>query len=446
MIKRKIIVLMIVMAVAGTVNAVTETEKQAAIDAGLAYLASPGLQQADGRWKYYTWSGDVDDTAVTASTLLAFIEEGHTPWSGTAYSTVVENGLNFLFRQAKVVNISPQDAGNPDKYASPAGANKGVNFTPTTTTSHDSYASGMALAAIAAAGTGNASKTVSEAASPVNTWTYAQVVGNAVDYFAWGQNEDSGGGGLGERGGWGYYANYTDWSDNSNAQWPAVGIAFASGMGITPPDFVGSELGVWADYIQNDFGTSGVRDDSRDGGSNYRYKNDNSWGSNVARTGALLLQQDFAGLAPGDIDMDWALEYLNEQWNTGPSGWNGNLGHPYAMWAAYKGLEVAIGLDAGTSDITPRAQGGAVIDPGDTWNWWEDYCEFLINDPVYGQLGNGSWGGYSNWYSSIATPWYINILAATEIPTEEIPVPGAFLLGSIGLAFACRKLQRRKEL
>lgn len=91
-------------------------------------------------------------------------------------------------------------------------------------------------------------------------------------------------------------------------------------------------------------------------------------------------------------------------------------------------------------------RGGAVIDgdgPGpmvdDVWNWWEEYCDWIVAD----QSG-GYWSGYANWTGPLATAWYINILAATEVPV--VPVPGAFLLGSIGLAFAYRKLQRRKEL
>ena len=68
--KRKIIVLMILLAVVGTVNAATEAEKRAAIDAGLAYLAT--TQNANGSFD----GGGIDyQQAQTGSAVLAFLEE-----------------------------------------------------------------------------------------------------------------------------------------------------------------------------------------------------------------------------------------------------------------------------------------------------------------------------------------------------------------------------------
>ena len=67
----------------GSVSArgATETQKQDAIDAGLAYLLS--TQQANGRWEY---GDDYYDTAATGAALFAFLEEGY-----TASDAVVSN-------------------------------------------------------------------------------------------------------------------------------------------------------------------------------------------------------------------------------------------------------------------------------------------------------------------------------------------------------------------
>jgi hypothetical protein len=414
--KRKIIVLMIVMAVTGTVNAATEAEKQAAIDAGLAWLATQ--QAGDGRWDI---GDDNEDAGATAAALLAFAEEGST-LSGGTYQAEVTAGLNYLMGRATTYGIGMQPAGDPDVD----GDGLGVKFVPGGNHSRDIYVTGLALTAI------------STAAAPGDTvangalagQTYGAVIQDTVDYLAYGQNEDPGGYYANARGGWRYYANSasSQGSDNSTSQWPVVGLLYAQAAGATIPDFVDDELAIWADYIQN-----------ADGGSDYPVEH--NWGSNVSRTGTLLLQQNFVGLGTGDADVVAALNYLNGQWlTTENSTWNGNFGHPYGMWAAYKGLEVTIGLDD-TTTIT-NLHG----DPGDVelahgWNWWEDYCEWIVNT----QYAAGNWAGYTSyWDSPLTTAWYINILAATEIP--RIPVPGAFLLGSIGLAFACRKLQRRKEL
>src|SRR5512139_2977958 len=67
--------------------AVTSAEKQAAIDAGLAYLAS--TQNADGSWNYSPYN-----PAATAAALLAFVEQSYKPlgWNGhPEYATVVAN-------------------------------------------------------------------------------------------------------------------------------------------------------------------------------------------------------------------------------------------------------------------------------------------------------------------------------------------------------------------
>ncbi len=144
-----------------------------------------------------------------------------------------------------------------------------------------------------------------------------------------------------------------------------------------------------------------------------------------------------ASLTPADVTA--ALNYINSQWQTSAnSTWNGNFGHPYAMWAAYKGLETTIGLN-GAQITNLRAFNPATmnLDPGDTWNWWEDYCEYLVDT----QNGANYWSGYSNWTGVMATAWNINILNATEIP--GVPVPGAVLLGVLGLSFAGAKLRRR---
>jgi hypothetical protein len=174
------------------------------------------------------------------------------------------------------------------------------------------------------------------------------------------------------------------------------------------PAFVATELAIWVNFIQN-----------ADGGSDY--PDTKGWGSNVSRTGTLLVQQVFSGAGAGTAA---AQAYLNSQWLTiQNSTWNGNFGHPYAMWAAYKGLEVTIGVDADTSVISNlHADPGDIDNPNHGWNWYEDYCEYLVNT----QNANGSWNGYmSYWPSTLATAWYINILSAVEIPTNQPPIADA---------------------
>jgi hypothetical protein len=314
-----------------------------------------------------------------------------------------------------------------------------VKLYPGSANSRDTYVTGICLPAIASTGTPNALVTVGPLASRTDgsgaggAWTYKDVVQNTIDYFAYGQS-DPGTGNY--EGGWRYYANYGN-SDQSTTQWPVIAGAYASKMSVSYPGFVSSELALWTNAIQFADGGAGYYPAGVPGyPAGYRY-------GEMNETGALLLEQAFLGMSGAKVDA--ALNYIDQNWLATLSSYDGNFGHPYAMWAVYKGLESTIGLDDMTTiTASLHTDPGDVDNPNHGYNWWEDYCEYLVNT----QLASGAWNGYSSWGAGLATPWYINILAATKISDviPPVPVPGAFLLGSIGLAFAARKLRRRKEL
>ncbi len=107
-----ILAVSMLLTVANVSQAASELEKETAIANGLAWLA--GQQNGNGSW---TYSGSPDtDVAATGAALLAFIEEGHTPTSATAYSSNVVSGLNYLFANAQTVDITVPvtPAGDPD--------------------------------------------------------------------------------------------------------------------------------------------------------------------------------------------------------------------------------------------------------------------------------------------------------------------------------------------
>ena len=410
---------------AGNSMAATEAEKRAAIDAGLAYLAT--TQNANGSFD----GGGLDYLiAQTGSSLLAFLEEKPN-WGTNAalYQTVVDKGLDYLFSNASVVGIGAQPAGNPDAD----GNGVGVKFYPGGTNSRDTYVTGLVLPAIASSGTPDAVVTTgplagrSDGSGAGGAWTYKDVVQNTIDYFAFGQSDPATGN---NRGGWRYWANFGN-SDQSTTQWPVISGLYASKMGVSFPAFVETELDIWTNYIQNPAGQAGYTGPFAPLGE-------------MNETGALLIMQDSLGYATADARVQAALNYIDTHWQETAAGWDGNFGHPYAMWAIYKGLELTIGLDDETTITNLHADPGDVDNPDHGWNWWEDYCESLVNS----QLAAGNWGGYSYWGSGLATPWFINILAATKIPDNgnghEVPEPTTIFLLGLGL-IGTGTLARRKK-
>jgi hypothetical protein len=351
----------------------TRQEIDQAIERGLAWLAA-SQDEDDGYWGSGNYRlGD------TAAVVLAFENEGHFPGGGTAYSANVEAGLDYIFSKAVETSVPVQPAGDPDTD----GDGQAVYFNHY----EQSYETGMCVMAIVASNTPDRIVTDGDCAG----WTYFEVVQDVVDWWAYAQNETGSG-----RGGWRYEANSDD-SDNSVSQWPVLGMIAAEQWGIYAPEWVKDELDIWVNYIQNPNGGSGYT--LPEGGSGVNV--------NMAKTGALLVEHYWLG---DDKDTSTraqdAINYIDNRWEGTPDGHEGNKGHPYAMFAVYKGLEL---MEVHT---LPSVQ-----PDGD---WWGDYAQYLVDTQdsggYWGRAG-GAWDVYDN---PLTTGWYIVILQQTIFPVEVV--------------------------
>ncbi|NQU22104.1 MAG: hypothetical protein HQ567_12530 [Candidatus Nealsonbacteria bacterium] len=306
-----VLLIVAAMLVANVGQAATEQQKQAAIDAGLAYLA--GSQLGDGHWAY----SNNGELAATGSAALAFIEEGYLPNDGSIYGDVVGKAVNYIFNRATVQSgFGWETAGYPrhaedynnDGILNDGGNNQALYFNPGNY-NRNVYTTGIVTPVVYALGEALGRDTTVGVGSVTSSMTYEDVMQDIVDWFSFAQVEPNRGN---SRGGWRYYANQTT-SDNSTAQWGALPLLYGDLWGLPHPDYVEDELELWINYVQNPNGGSGYDNP-------YTYVN-------VAKTGGLLLELKVIGADENDPRVIAAQNFINSRWNTGPGGtWYGNLG------------------------------------------------------------------------------------------------------------------------
>lgn len=333
-----------------------------ALTNGIAWLGS--TQNADGSW------GSRYKIAKTALSVL--VMETHAWDEGFLspldplypYHAQITNGLCYLFKNALTRSIGVQSAGNPDSD----GDGIGVYMDPTGFRTHgnvETYNASIALMAIAASRSPAA--VVNAVGSPVNGWTYAQVVQDMVDYLAWGQT-DSGAG----WGGWDYQArdNSGSRSDQSNSGWVSLGLAYAEEcMGINPPGFVRNEMNMWVNTVRNQnavdyFGYGGSDYDPTDGDTNSSY----------LRAGNLLQEMAFLGDSTSTPRVVASLTNLERNWQNGVLrvGSNGRPICYHSTYCVMKGLEAFNIEKLGSIDWFGSLT-NVILNQQTSEGWWQDW-------------------------------------------------------------------------
>jgi len=335
-------------------STVNETILQA-IDDGLAWLASK--QNADGSVS----SGY--PVAYTGFAVLKWTEhatrfENKDPFDPTyTYSHNIEIGLNYLFNHSYNVTMTMQLAGDPD-YALVNG--NGIMFYDSN--SRQTYETGIVLQAIVASD--NPERVVQYGTHA--GWTYLDVVKDTVDYISWSQ-VDSGS----RRGAFGYTSS--SGGDNSNSQWPILGLLSAGEWDIYAPTWVASENSIWTNYTQD---LSGVPFTNPHYGS-FGYSTPTLYNDHdLTASGMiqLIYQKRVLGI---DIStrITAAINWIDHAWDWPHSGsyWYENVGHLYSMYAVMKASLLNSITHFGSHD------------------WQQEYDDWLIDN----QFEDGHWyGGY----------------------------------------------------
>lgn len=347
----------------------TATAIDNAIERGLAYLAAN--QSSDGSW---SWSGNYP-VATTAMTVLAFENAPHSHLPDNMsdpYHTNVAKGLDYLFTQAHVQQLSNKSYGTPDTNHNGIGIDFYSSSLGWPHYEDTGYQTPMVLMAIIASQ--NQSRIATTGPAGAVNRTYRDIAVDIVDWLAWAQNDNSTGT---NQGGWRYVANFGS-SDNSVSQWPIIGLLAAELWGINAPTGVKTLLTKWLNVSQTLTGNYS---------SNYFYGafdyTPNAGYYSVVESATGILGLTYLGVPASDPRIRAAEGFIVREWNTtqGPGGWRNNMGDLYAMYGIMKAMRLTL---PNATRYIENYTGAPLVE---WYNGTGTYADWLVTS----QYPNGRW-------------------------------------------------------
>lgn len=395
-----------------------------AIDKGLWYLYTHTLSNSychtlDGSpyMIFYTnSSGYVSNffASSTASAVQAFAINNHKvdgDFAQDPYAEAVKFGMNWLIQgwyrysdrlMLRALAINSQTAGNPDTN----GNGYGIEVRDYNT-SRPIYQGGQIMDAIIASGVKPTDDTGRDFTGRGSTWSYGELLQDMCDMYAWGQVDSTT-----ARGGWQY--SWNSGSDNSAAQWAAIGMIPAQQhpWNCTVPDWVKTENAIWLNYSY-----SGGHFGYTSAGSQHDYY------LNTTPSGMVQMAMDGQiGFddpdTPGDDrDPKWigGEKWVADRWNhflhNGSIHWAGPL--TYGWYAFAKAMRLAV--PQGIERISTT--GGVEFD---WYNGNGTTHKGMAQRIVESQYSTGNWNGSLTGAGTHTTAWMIIILKPALFKTSPI--------------------------
>lgn len=389
-----------------------------AIDEGLWWLhtnmirdtypdGSPGYEQKYGYWDpgYYP----LGSTSVAVDAFQLHGSKAHLDFDNDPYVETVQRGLNYILYNTYAFNIDEEPAGNPD--ANGNGIGLVSNQSSSATDSRQTYLGGIAMLTLASSGAPN--RLAKCGGDYVYGRTMSEIIQDMVDFWAWGQ-VDSGNG----RGGWRYYANYSD-SDMSTAQWPPLAMMAAeNNMGSVVPQFVRDELALFLDYVQST--------DMDDDNGGFGYDTPDLW-NNITKASAGIICHEFIGTPLTDPRVESAIGFIYRHWDDTGTSWDHTKlhGNSYGMYGTMKAFRIPEPDILRVTEYDYNA--GQQTDSSFDWYYTPTGQQELglATYNVQTQQADGSWDdnvGSNQLYDAFATGWRVLILlkGVTVIPPEAV--------------------------
>lgn len=392
-----------------------------AIDRGLWYLYtnpwSNSSCQTLNNTPFMLWYNGSSYTgnffaSPAASTIHAFAINNHKINGNTAEDPYVESvrlGMNWLiqgyyinnsYTMLKALPIGLQSGNNPDANSNGYGIEvKDYGYQPI-------YQSGQIMDAIIASGVQPGDDTGRDFTGRGATWTYGELLQDMCDMYAYGQSESGS-----YRGGWQY--NWNAASDNSAAQWAAIGMipAQKAPWNCVVPGWVKTENAIWLNttYNAGHFGYTSA---------NYQH----DYYHNTTPSGMVQMNMDGQvgyddpGTPADERDIKWIAceKYIADNWirflTMNSYSWGGPL--TYGWYAFAKAMRTAV----------PSAVERISTTSGVSIDWYNGTGSTMgmAQRIVESQYAQGYWNGSLTGTSPLTTAWMIIILKPALFKTAPI--------------------------
>jgi len=374
-----------------------QTAMDAAIDNGLWYLHKNmhrtvlGDGTPAGYWDYDRYPGKFI-WGPTASGLHALKIHGRLE-TGDAmrdpYVETVRRGMSYLLASLEPTDIAPQSYGIADGNGNGKGISLG--FAQASHVGYPPYEAGQIMDALAV---GSRKDMVAQSgAVGVAGRTYADLMQDMIDQYAWGQSDLSWGGG------WRYGWNVAD-ADNSASQWGAIGMLAAEQLfDLSAPQWLKDRNLVWLQYTY------------RPNGFIYAHTDQQFTGSGGP---SVLVQLSWAGVTTNSALWQTAEQAMVAQWTTTDI---------YFRYSSAKALLLA------------RPEPVRMLSSGIDWFW--DESAGLARRLVDEQEDDGSWTDTGSWVTDpgFAAAWSLIILSESVFnlrPQADLVVtPPSATIGQI---------------
>lgn len=394
-----------------------------AVDESLWYLhvqetrsqfggGSPGYGQPYGYWD----GGDLGSTCLAVDTL-----EGHgsrpNGSDNDPYVEDVQRALASIATQWDAMPISQTFGGDPDSNGN------GIGLAIDARTPAETYTSAVCAMALADSGVPNLIATTG------GPWVfgrpYSAIAQDAVDWFAYSQNQLNSGPAAGS---WGYEAN-TAAGTNEVTRWVILALEAAQNqMDATVPPFVPAGIPDFLNYTTDENPSS----------NNYGGLGDFNAGDSLTGIGFTaggIITDEFLGAPSTSPSIEASLGYIYRHWNDNNGSSDTNLGDSDAMYSVMRAL----------TGMSPAAAEVANYDPftglptGGSFDWYatpvgqaeEGYATNLIPR----QQADGSWvdstGAFGFHYGTVVAETALDTsILASSIPAAPTEQPTSTQLAS----------------